>query len=98
MTGVTPSSPPPRRVATPRWLDLRMVLGVVLVLGAVSIGAVVVSRAGDTHGVIAATRDLAAGTRLTSGDLTVVQVRLPDDGRGLYLGEQTKIGDLVGLT
>ena len=41
-------SPAPRRVATPRWLDLRVVLGIVLVLAAVGLGAVVVSRARHT--------------------------------------------------
>jgi hypothetical protein len=78
-----PSSPTPRRIAAPRWLDLRLILGVGLVLVAVLVGAVVFSRAGRTTGVVAARHDLAAGTVLTADDLTVVQVKLPN--RGVYL-------------
>ena len=39
MSGVEFPSPAPRRISTPRWLDLRLVLGIVLVLAAVLIGA-----------------------------------------------------------
>ncbi|WP_375499753.1 SAF domain-containing protein [uncultured Jatrophihabitans sp.] len=86
-------SPEPRRIATPRWLDLRLVLGVVLVIAAVLIGATVVSRASNTHAMVAARHDLAAGTVLRSADLTTVDVQLPDDGKGVYLA---KVGDAVG--
>lgn len=86
-------SPEPRRVATPRWLDLRLVLGVVLVVASVLIGATVVSRASDTHAMVAARHDLAAGTVLRAADLTTVHVQLPDSGRSVYL---TKTGDAVG--
>ena len=74
-------SPRPRRVSTPRWLDLRLVLGIVLVLAAVLVGAVVVSRARHTDKELAVTRDLAAGTRLRASDLRLVDVQLPDDVR-----------------
>lgn len=73
-------SPPPRRVATPRWLDLRLILGVVLVLAAVLLGAVVVSRARHTGHEVAVTRDLAAGTTLRADDLRLVDAQLPDGG------------------
>ncbi len=86
-------SPEPRRIATPRWLDLRLVLGVVLVVAAVLIGATVVSRASETHAVVAARHDLAAGTVLRAADLTTVKAQLPDDGRAVYLD---RIGDAVG--
>ncbi|GAB2487935.1 SAF domain-containing protein [Jatrophihabitans fulvus] len=87
MTDIPGASPEPRRVATPRWLDLRLVLGVVLVLGSVLLGATLVSRAGDTQGVVTVTRDLAAGTTLRAGDLRVRQVQLPDDDRARYLAD-----------
>ena len=61
--------PTPRRVRPPRWLDLRLVLGVLLVLGSVLLGARVVGAADATVPVWAATGDLAAGTELTAGDL-----------------------------
>lgn len=92
MSGVSISSPRPRRVAAPGWLDLRLVLGVVLVLAAVLIGATVVSRADDTTASVTATRDLEAGTVLTAGDLRVTQVKLSDGGHA-YL---RRISDAVG--
>ena len=54
--------PTPRRVRPPRWLDLRLVLGVLLVLGSVLLGARVVGAADATVPVWAAAGDLAAGT------------------------------------
>jgi hypothetical protein len=86
-----PSSPTPRRIAPPSWLDLRLVLGVALVLASVLVGAVVVSRAGDTGPAVMVRRDLAAGTILTRADLRVAQVRLP--GHGVYL---TRVDQAVG--
>ena len=93
INSVVAPSPEARRIATPRWLDLRLVLGVVLVIAAVLIGATVVSRAGDTHPIVAARHDLAAGTVLRTADLTTVDVQLPKDGKGVYLGT---VRDAVG--
>lgn len=85
-------SPTPRRVSKPRWLDARLVLGIVLVLAAVLIGATVVSRARHTDKQVAVTHDLAAGTLLRSDDVTSVDVRLPDSAH-VYL---TDLGQAVG--
>src|SRR5690349_14618782 len=68
--------PTPRRVRPPRWLDLRLVLGVLLVLGSVLLGARVVGAADATVPAWSVTGDLAAGTVLSSDDLTPVDVRL----------------------
>ena len=81
--------PTPRRVRPPRWLDLRVVLGVLLVLGSVLLGARVVGAADATVPVWAATSDLAAGTELTAGDLRSVDVRLGDTA-GSYLSTGTR--------
>ena len=81
--------PTPRRVRPPRWLDLRLVLGVLLVLGSVLLGARVVSAADATVPVWAATGDLAAGTQLSADDLVAVDVRL-DDAAGAYLSASTR--------
>jgi hypothetical protein len=81
--------PAPRRVRPPRWLDLRLVLGVLLVLGSVLLGARVVSSADATVPVWAATGDLAPGTELTADDLVAVDVRL-DDAAGAYLSTGTR--------
>jgi hypothetical protein len=76
-------------VRPPRWLDLRLVLGVLLVLGSVLLGARVVSGADRTVPVWAAAGDLAAGTVLTADDLVPVDVRL-DDAAGAYLSTSTQ--------
>ena len=68
--------PAPRRIRPPRWLDLRVVLGVLLVLGSVLIGARIVSAADATVRVWAAADDLAPGTALAPDDLVAVDVRL----------------------
>lgn len=93
MSGVAVPSPEPRRIATPSWLDLRLVLGVVLVLASVVIGATVVSSASHTYATVAATHDLAAETILRSDDLEIAQVQLPGHGKGVYLA---KLDDAVG--
>ena len=79
-----PPGPAPRRVRPPRWLDLRLVLGLLLVLGSVLLGARVVGAADATVPVWAAQGDLAAGTVLTDEDLAVVDVRL-DAAAASYL-------------
>ena len=81
--------PVPRRVRPPRWLDLRLVLGVLLVLGSVLLGARVVSAADATVPVYAAAGDLATGTVLAADDLVVVDVRL-DGTAGAYLSAATR--------
>jgi hypothetical protein len=84
-----PRGPAPRRVRPPRWLDLRLVLGVLLVLGSVLLGARVVSAADATVPVWAVAGDLAAGTQLTADDLVPVDVRL-DETAGAYLSTSTR--------
>src|SRR3954454_3280128 len=84
-----PPGPTPRRVRPPQWLDLRLVLGLLLVLGSVLLGARVVSAADATVPVWAAAGDLAAGTVLTADDLVAVDVRLDDAASG-YLSTTTR--------
>lgn len=88
MTAPSPS-PSPNRLRTPRWLDVRLVAGVVLVLAAVLVGARVVSSAQHTHRVLALAHDLAAGTTLRTDDLTHVDVRLPSGQ--IYADEPGKV-------
>jgi hypothetical protein len=83
------AGPVPRRVRPPRWLDLRLVLGVLLVLGSVLLGARVVTAADATVPVWSAAGDLAAGTVLAEADLVPVDVRL-DDAAGAYLATTTR--------
>jgi hypothetical protein len=71
------------------------VVGVVLVLLSVVIGAKVVAASGDYDQIWAASRDLAPGTTLTKGDLVVVKVRFHDHGSGYYAASGNA---LVGRT
>jgi hypothetical protein len=71
-----PSSPAPRRVRTPNWLDLRLVAGVFLVLVAVGVGLLVIAHAGSTRRVWAVTHNVAAGTTLTAADVAPARIRM----------------------
>ena len=88
-TDAVPAGPAPRRVGPPRWLALRLVLGVLLVLGSVLVGARVLTAADATVPVWAASTDLAEGTVLADGDLVAVPVRL-DDVAPAYLATSTR--------
>src|SRR5262249_1760915 len=78
------SSPHPGRVQPPRWLSVRLLLGVLLVLASVLIGARVVASADSTTRMWAASRQLGPGVVLAASDLKPVRVRLPD-GDGSYV-------------
>src|SRR3954453_17090022 len=99
MSGVTVSAPParpspsPRRIAAPSWLDLRLVLGVLLVLVSVLIGARVVSGARQPYPRGTGPPALAAGAGLGASDLQLRQVQLPHQGHGVYL---SRLQDEVG--
>src|SRR3954447_9762402 len=100
-----PPGQAPRRVSPPRWLDLRLVLGVLLVLGSVLLGARVVSAADATVPVWALATDLAAGSELSGADLVAVDVRLGNasrayvstgtDPEGRTLGRGVRAGELL---
>lgn len=79
-----PGSPRAGRLASPSWLDTRLVLGVLLVLVSVVVGARVLSSADRSQLVWSARSDLAAGSSLSADDLRPVQVRLFDRS-GAYL-------------
>lgn len=77
-------TPPANRLKPPSWLDGRLVVGVVLVLASVVVGAKVVASSGHFDQVWAASHDLAPGSTLTKGDLVSVKVRFHDHGGGYY--------------
>jgi hypothetical protein len=101
----TPGAPVPRRVRVPGWLDLRLLLGVLLVLGSVLIGARVVTAADATVPVWSVAGDLAAGTVLDPSDLVAVSVRLEGSASaylatsthpaGRVLGRAVRAGELL---
>lgn len=89
----SPASPVARRLAPPRWVDSRLVLGVLLVLLSVLVGARVLAGADRSQLVWATSRPLAPGSVLASSDLVAVRVRLFDTA-GLYLdaGQPAPVG------
>lgn len=77
-------SPRAARLATPRWLDGRLALGVLLVAVSIVAGARVFTAADNTTAVFVAAHDLVPGQHLDAGDLTIGHVQL--SGRaGLYI-------------
>ncbi len=83
MAEVLPS-PPATRARSVGWLDPRLLLGVLLVLGSVVAGSRVLASADQSQQVWAVTRDLAPGAVLTDADLQSVRVRLFDSA-GRYV-------------
>lgn len=70
------SAPSPRRLSRPRWLDPRIIIGLLLVIASVVVGAKVLGADRQTTGVWSASRPLSAGTVLAAGDLVSVEVNL----------------------
>lgn len=90
------SEPSPRapRLGAASWLDKRLVLGVLLVLTSVLIGARVLARADQSQQVWSATHDLAEGTVVAEGDLTLARARLFDTS-ARYLAGAKPVGYVV---
>lgn len=97
---------PARRLQRPGWRDLRLIVGVALVLVSVAGGARLVSSLDDTTPVYAAARDLLPGQQVTGEDLVPVPVRMGEqvgryvDGSvplepGTFLVRQVGAGELV---
>ncbi len=102
-------SPAAARLARPRWRDVRLLGGVLLVLVSVVLGARALAAADDTVAVWSAAGDLGAGSVLQAGDLRTVQVRLGDAARayvsadaappvGWILLRPVRAGELLPVT
>ena len=72
-------TPTVARLARPRWLDARLLVGLLLVLGSVLAGSRVLAAADDTVAVWASSGDLGPGTTLQASDLVARRVHLGDD-------------------
>lgn len=79
-----PPSPPAARHRAARWLGPQTVLGALLVLTSVAVGARVISAADHTVPVLVAVGDISAGQPLTPEMVEVRNVAL-DGGNDLYL-------------
>lgn len=81
-----PGSPRASRLATPGWLDGRLVLGVLLVLVSVVVGARVLSSADRSTLVYAVREDMAPGSEVLAADVERVRVRLFDNADAYLAG------------
>ena len=68
------------RLRKPRWKDPRLIVGIVLVVASVLLGAVLVSRLSETTAVLVARSAIVPGDPISAEDLETVELRL---------GEQT---------
>jgi Flp pilus assembly protein CpaB len=71
-----PESSAAKRPDRPRWRDSRLVIGVVLILVSVLLGARLLGGAQQGRTVVVAARPLVAGHLITAGDLTIRSIRL----------------------
>ena len=76
---------PVMRLRRPRWKDPRLIVGIVLVLASILMGALLVSRLSATTPVLVARGPIVPGDPLESADLTTVELRLGDH-RDQYVG------------
>jgi hypothetical protein len=84
------SSDQPRapRLRSPSWRDPRLLIGLVLLLTSVAVGARVVALADHTEPVYAARTTLPTGTPITTEVLDVVRLRLSGTDAGYLDAEQ----------
>ncbi len=80
-------SPPAGRLGRPRWLDARLIAGVLLVLGSVALGSRVIAGADDTVPVWATRGPLAAGVEVRAADLVERHVLL-NEGLDAYVSAE----------
>ncbi len=76
--------PTAARLRRPSWRDTRLVVGVVLVLLSMAVGAKVIAAADDTVPMYAAAASLVPGQPVTQGDVRRVDVQLGAN-RGSYV-------------
>jgi hypothetical protein len=88
--GVASASGAPARLRPPSWRDTRLVVGVLIVLGSVALGARVIAAADRTVPTYAAATTLVAGRPLSDADLRVVRVHL-DGSVAAYLGPRATL-------
>lgn len=92
----SPGSPVGRRLQLPRWRDTRLLLGVLLILVSVVLGARLISSATQTSRWLSVTRALPAGHVLVATDLVSVKAHLPASAGRHYFGSEPS--QLVGRT
>lgn len=81
---------PAVRLRAPSWRDARLLIGVLIVVSSVVLGARVVAAAGHTEPVFAAVADLPSGHQLGPDDVKVVAVHLGSGAAG-YLSARAPL-------
>jgi Flp pilus assembly protein CpaB len=86
--GAPPASPRAQRTGRPRWVDARLITGVLLVLVSVIVGARIIAASDSSEPVWLAAHDLAAGKQLSADDLTRGRAHLFGQ-HGIYVSAKT---------
>lgn len=73
------------RLRRPRWKDPRLIVGIVLVVASVLMGALLVSRLAETTPVLVARSPIVPGDVIGPENLATVEMRLGEQD-GLYVG------------
>ena len=91
------ASPPPmsRRLSAPRWFNLRFVVGMVIVVAPIFIGAHVLASADRYATVYVARQPLVPGEQITADDLAVGRVRFVGQGSRYVAAGRVPIGYFV---
>lgn len=79
------STAPAMRLRRPRWKDPRLIVGIVLVIASILMGALLVSGLAQTTSVLVARTAIVPGQEILPEDLTTVELRLGDQD-ALYVG------------
>lgn len=83
-------TPAARRLTKPSWKDARLIIGILLVLLSIVIGALAFRAADDRVGVWTASRNLTPGESIGEGDLKRVDVQL-GDGAAEYVRSDQRL-------
>jgi hypothetical protein len=92
----SPASPVARRIQVPRWRDTRLLIGVLLILASVVLGARLIGTATKTSRWLSVTRTLPAGHVLVTSDLVAVKAHLPASAGSHYFASDPS--QLAGRT
>lgn len=91
----TDSPPQARRLTSPRWFDVRFLIGVVIVVIPIVIGAHVLAAADRYAAVYVARRALVPGEHLAADDLVVGRVRFDGQGARYVAAGRPPVGYVV---
>ena len=89
--------PTAARLRAPSWRDTRLVVGVVLVLLSMTVGAKVIASAGDTVAMYAAAASLVPGQPVTQRDVRRVEVQLGLDRSSYVAADHDIVPDTFAL-